>query len=110
MNSPNEFLGMFQSKLRFVLHIGDVVVHLSEDVFVIEKLRIDLIRRQITMTNNEDFRRFVTRGLMNRSNVRTERRGDFPNLRFGGIDSFEHLLENPQQGVVIFRTKHFRHE
>ena len=62
---------MFQTQFRFVLRFDRVVFDLGENVFVIEKFRIDLVRRQVSVTNDENFRRFVTRRLENE--VRTFR-------------------------------------
>ena len=65
-NEPNEFLGVFQSEFCLILSFSSVIVHVREDVLVVEKFWIDLVRCQISMADNEDFSRFVTRRLRER--------------------------------------------
>ena len=59
-NEPNEFLGMLQAEFCLVLSFGSIIVDVSKDMFVVEKFRIDFVRCQIAMADDEDFSRFVT--------------------------------------------------
>jgi len=68
-------------------------VQVFEDVTGIQKLGIDVLGSDELSANDEDFCGFVTRGLW-----------------FGGFDGLEELVEHPQQGIVILRSEHLRHE
>ena len=58
-----------------------------------QKPRIDLVWFKKSLANDEDLGRLVTRS-----------------LRLRREDFLEELLEDPHQGVIIFRSEHFGHE
>ena len=68
-------------------------IDVGEDMFGAQQFRIDLGRRQISRTDDEDLGRDVTR-----------------RRRLGGFDLGEELVEDPEKRVVILGSENFGDE
>lgn len=95
----SEYVNSLYSRflLRHRCEKVDFIFWLVRNIFKhklrIQKLWIEFIRGDITLTDYKYLSRLTTR-----------------RLRFGGVDFIKKLLENPKQSVVVLRPKHFGDE
>jgi hypothetical protein len=82
----------FNSSYQFII-LGRDLFHLKEDMLWVKKLGIDLVWCLVPLTDDKDFGRLVTRG-----------------SRLGCVHSFEELVQNPDDGRVIFRSENLRNK
>lgn len=74
-------------------HSFRVRFHIFENMFGVQKFRVNFVRGKESLTNHKDLSGLISGGLW-----------------FCGVHVFEQLLENPQQSVVVFGSEYLSHK